>query len=112
MHVFYFLCIYEHKVETSFLELRCKEVINVTDGKKLGRIIDIVFDLPTGKIKGFVVPVNQGGFGLFKTSQQLFVPYNQICKIGADIILVEIYAENANTNPYILNAPKNKNTNV
>lgn len=78
----------------------------MTDGKKLGRIVDVVFDLPTGRIKGFVVPINQGGFSLFKSNQQLFISYNQICKIGADIILVEIYSENANANSYALNAPK------
>ena len=96
----------KHKVESSFLELRCKEVINVTDGKKLGRIIDIVFDLPTGKIKGFVVPVCSG-FSLFKSSQQIFIPYNQICKIGTDTILVELFFDNANSNIYALNSPKN-----
>ena len=105
MHIFVLYCIYEHKVESSFLELRCKEVINVADGKKLGRIIDIVFDLPTGKIKGFVVPVNRGGFSLFKSSQQIFIPYNQICKIGADTILVELYFDGSNSNAYVLNAP-------
>lgn len=92
-------------MESSFLELRCKEVINVTDGKKLGRIIDIVFDLPTGRIKGFVVPSNSG-FSLFKPSQQLFIPYNQICKIGTDTILVELFFDTPNANAYVLNAPK------
>jgi len=94
-------------VETSFLELRCKDVINVTDGKKLGRIIDIVFDLPTGCVRGFVVPISNG-FNLFKSSQQVFIPYNRICKIGEDIILVELYEEDIKQNVHILNAPPNK----
>lgn len=80
-------------MESSFLELRCKEVINVTNGRKLGHIIDIVFDLPSGVIKGFVVPVDKG-FSLFKQSSQIFIPYNQICKIGDDTILVELYGDN------------------
>ncbi|MBE7074536.1 MAG: YlmC/YmxH family sporulation protein [Clostridiales bacterium] len=95
-------------MESSFLELRCKEVINVTDGKKLGHIIDIVFDLPSGKIKGLVVPINQPGFNLFKQPQHLFIPYNQICKIGDDIILVELYEDNIQANIFALNAPKKK----
>lgn len=94
-------------METSFLELRCKDVINVTDGRKLGRICDIIFDLPTGCVKGLVVPISNG-FSLFKSPQQVFIPYNRICKIGEDIILVELYEEDIKQNAYILNAPKDK----
>lgn len=93
-------------MESSFLELRCKEVINVTDGTKLGHIVDIVFDLPTGKIKGLVVPLPK--CGLFKSQQHIFIPYNQICKIGNDIILVEMYCDDIKSNTYILNEPKAK----
>lgn len=94
-------------MESSFLELRCKEVINVTDGKKLGHIIDIVFDLPSGRIKGFVVP-SCSGFSFFKSTQQIFIPYNQICKIGKDTILVELFFDKPNSNTYVLNAPSSK----
>ena len=31
-------------MEISFSELRCKEVINLYDGKRLGRIVDISFN--------------------------------------------------------------------
>ena len=31
-------------METTFLEMRAKEVINVVDGRLLGHIIDVVFD--------------------------------------------------------------------
>lgn len=95
-------------MENSFLELRSKEVINVSDGKKLGHIVDIVFELPSGRIKGLVVPICTGGFSLFKQQQQAFIPFDQICKIGEDTILVELFEEQAGTN-YVLNAPaKNK----
>jgi YlmC/YmxH family sporulation protein len=92
-------------VESSFLELRCKEVVNVTDGKKLGHIIDIVFDLPTGKVKGFVVPLPTAGFSLFKNQKHIFIGYHQICKIGDDVILVEIYGDEICSNSYVLNEP-------
>ena len=32
-------------MDCTFLELRCKEVIKVVDGKRLGHIVDIVIDL-------------------------------------------------------------------
>lgn len=78
----------------------------MTDGKRLGHIVDIVFELPSGRIKGLVVPVCQGGFNLFKQPQQAFIPFNQICKIGEDTILVELFSDcNPNT-IYSLGEPK------
>ena len=94
-------------MENSFLELRCKEVINVSDGKKLGHIVDIVFELPTGRIKGLVVPISSGGFSLFKSSQQAFIPFEQICKIGEDTILVEVFSDQKNS-CYMLGTPEKK----
>jgi len=79
-------------METTFLEMRCKEVINVCDGRLLGRICDVVFDVRTSRILGFVVPGCRGGFfRFFKSSPEVFVPYCNICKIGEDVILVEVY---------------------
>ena len=80
-------------MENSFLELKSKEVINVTDGRRLGHIVDIVFELPSGRIKGLVVPICEKGFSLFKPSQQAFIPFHQICKIGEDTILVEVFSD-------------------
>lgn len=79
-------------VETSFLELRCKEVVNVVDGKKLGHIIDVIFDLKTAKISGIVVPANKTFWNVFKSENEIFIPFSQICKIGEDAILVELYS--------------------
>ncbi len=81
--------------ECSFLELRCKEVVNVVDGKRLGHITDVVFDLQTAKITGLVVPGNKSFWNVFKNGTELFIPFTQICKIGEDTILVELY----NTSP-------------
>ena len=79
-------------MESSFLELRCKEVVNVVDGKRLGHIVDIVFDLASGQISGLVVQGDKNFWNVFKSGGEIFVPYNQICKIGDDTILVELYS--------------------
>ena len=79
-------------MESSFLELRCKEVVNVVDGKKLGHIVDIVFELSSGRITGLVVPGEKNFWNVFKSSGEIFIPYSQICKIGDDTILVELYS--------------------
>ncbi|MFA6860196.1 MAG: YlmC/YmxH family sporulation protein [Clostridia bacterium] len=78
-------------METSFLELRCKEVINVTNGKCLGNIVDIVFDCKCGRVTGFIVPGCRKFFNIFKNQDDIFIPYNSICKIGEDTILVELF---------------------
>lgn len=81
-------------METSFLELKTKQVVNTVDGKCLGRISDIIFDVATAKALGFVVPNQSGGFfNLFKADKGLFIPFDCVCKIGVDVILVELYIE-------------------
>ena len=81
-------------METSFCELKGKEVINIVDGKKLGRIIDIVFDTQCGKILGIVVPNYNKSWNIFKSSDDIFIPFNCICKFGDDAILVQIFIPN------------------
>lgn len=81
-------------MESSFLDLRCKEVINVVDGKRLGHITDVYFDLSCGRLLGFVVPCNKSFWTAFKSGNEIFIPLNQICKIGSDTILVELYGAN------------------
>jgi len=79
-------------MESSYDDLRSKQVINIVDGKMLGRITDIIFDLKSGKILGIVLPPQtKNFFSLFKSGNELFVPFNNICKIGVDAILVELY---------------------
>lgn len=82
------------KLESSFLDLRCKEVINIVDGTRLGHIIDVVISLPTGNICGLVVPGNKSIFCFLKGGNELFIPFSQVCKIGEDTILVELYGVN------------------
>lgn len=88
--------------ECSFLELRCKEVVNVVDGRRLGHVTDVVFDLQTAKITGLVVPGNKSFWNVFKNGTELFIPFTQICKIGDDTILVELYSTSPTVNTFTL----------
>ena len=79
-------------MDTTLGELKNKEVINILDGARLGHICDLVFDDSYGKDCGFIVPGNAPFLGIFKTkANSIYIPYNQICKIGEDVILVELY---------------------
>ena len=77
-------------MELTFCELRSKEVVNTCDGKRLGNIIDMVFDSCCAKVLGFIVPAEKSIFSFLKSSNDIFIPYNKIRKIGKDIILVEL----------------------
>ena len=76
-------------VEVSFCELRTKMVINVVDGKALGRIVDIVFSRENAKVIGVVVPGDKN-FHFFGRKNELFIPYDRIMRIGLDAVLVEL----------------------
>ena len=95
-------------METTFLELRCKEVVNVIDGRRLGHVTDVVFSLSTCCVQGIVVPGDKNGWNVFKKGSELFIPFKQVLKIGEDMILVEVFG-GCQQNPYILGSPpKNK----
>ena len=72
----------------TYCELKRREVINGSDGRRMGHIIDLVFSAESGKIKGIILPY--GKRGVFSKSQDLFVPWQCVQKIGEDVILVEI----------------------
>ncbi len=97
-------------METTFCEIKNKEVINVIDGRRLGHVIDIVFEQNCGKILGFIVPGTEKSWNLFKQCENIFIPYCNICKIGDDVILVELFLRNKsnvgmlNKSPYTTTA--------
>lgn len=70
-------------------DLQKKEVINITDGKRLGFVYDVEIDLETGRIGSIIIPGGYRFFGLFGKGEEYIVNYEQIKKIGDDIILVE-----------------------
>lgn len=78
-------------MELGFNELKKKSVINVLDGRDLGKICDLIFTYPEGKIKAIIVPGKRNAF--FKTNE-LIIDLRCIEKIGNDVVLVRLH-ENA-----------------
>lgn len=74
--------------DLSYCELRAKEIINTLDGRRLGRIIDIVFSGRGGEIKGIVVPYARRI--VFSRNSEVFIPWECVKKIGEDVILVAL----------------------
>ena len=75
-------------MEISFSELRAKEVVNTQDGRRLGRVCDVVLCYPENRWIGLVVPSGRG----FGRKQELFLELKHIVKIGEDVILVNVGA--------------------
>ncbi len=61
------------------------DVISVTDGKNLGRVYDMAFTFPEGKVKGFYVT---GCKGFRLTKSEALIPLSDVVRIGEDAILV------------------------
>ncbi len=74
-------------MELSYSELRMKEVVNLRNGAKMGKIIDMIIDSNGKNVLGVVVP---GIKKIFKPSEDIFVPWCNISKIGSDVILVSL----------------------
>ena len=72
------------------LDFKHKEVINISDGKRLGFVQDVTADFKTGTIKEIIVPGNTKIFNLFSSKEELVIPWSAIKTIGEDVILVEI----------------------
>ena len=71
-------------------ELRCKEIINICTGQRLGYVCDAEFEMPAGTLRALIVPGPCRFFGLFGREPDFLIPVEQITKIGTDIILVDI----------------------
>ncbi|MGI6112760.1 MAG: YlmC/YmxH family sporulation protein [Mahellales bacterium] len=69
-------------------ELRQMEVVNVTDGKRLGMITDLEIDLKQGKVTSIVVPVSGGFLSLILKEKAIVIPWDKIVTIGEDVVLV------------------------
>lgn len=94
-------------------ELRAKDVINIRDGRSLGRVMDIEFCLcdggqscanrqpgccvPTGSqlcgscISAIIVPGETRFAHMLRGERAgIVIPWEMVCKIGDDVILVDV----------------------
>ena len=79
------------KTQENVIE-QTKKIINVTNGRILGMIIDVIVS-NDGKIKSLVLEDRKNRKF---TREEFIVSWNQITKIGDDIILVDTNRGNVN----------------
>lgn len=71
----------------SLSELQSKDIIT-TDGKLIGNIIDVVIE--NGKVSYLIVEKSKFLLSRLSTKDELKIKWEQITKIGEDVILVSI----------------------
>ena len=69
-------------------DMQKKDIIYLKDGKKLGKIIDAEIELSTGSLKKIFVE-RRSFKNLFTGNADMLISFNQIKKIGEDVILVD-----------------------
>ena len=70
-------------------DLRCKEVINICDGCRLGYVADVDVRVPEGQVIAVIVYGPCRFFGLLGRGEEFYIPWECIKQIGDDIILID-----------------------
>ena len=70
-------------------DLQNKDVLNYEDGKVIGKIIDV--EISDGKINKLIVEKYKFIISMFTSHNEIEIPWENISKIGEDVILVTLY---------------------
>ncbi|WP_420827809.1 YlmC/YmxH family sporulation protein [Gracilibacillus alcaliphilus] len=66
-----------------------KDIVFIEDGTRVGHVTDIEIDVDVGKITNLVIATKTKTLGMFGESREVIIPWNQIIRIGQDVILVK-----------------------
>ncbi len=77
-------------MKSSINSMKSKEVINISDGARLGFVSDVEIDVETGRLVSIVVPGAYRMLGLFGKEDDIVIEWDDIKKIGDEIIIVDI----------------------
>ena len=70
-------------------ELKTKEVVNVSDGARLGYVSDVEIDLNAGRVTAIIVPGAYRLMGFLGREEDIMIKWENIKKIGDDIIIID-----------------------
>jgi len=70
-------------------ERKQREVININDGRRLGVVYDVEIDMEKGTVEAIVIPGTGRVLGLFSRESDVVVGWDNIKKIGTDVILID-----------------------
>ena len=96
-------------MELTFKELKKRDVINIADGRCLGRITDLKLKFPQGVLTGIFVPGKRyRGLFWFLDKNTIFIDESKIVKIGGDVILVNLRRGDISSPPDIPSVPEDR----
>lgn len=67
-------------------DLQSKEIVDITSGKRMGLIIDVVVE-DSGRIKSLILQEKR--IKKFRVNDEYEINWSEIIKIGDDIILID-----------------------
>ncbi|MBE6158615.1 MAG: YlmC/YmxH family sporulation protein [Firmicutes bacterium] len=70
-------------------ELQDKDIVNINDGKKIGKIVDAKIN-SEGFIEYLVVDERRNIRNILSSNSDINISFKQIKRIGSDVILVEL----------------------
>ena len=71
-------------------ELSKKDIINIKDGKRIGKIVDVEFDINNGYMIRFIIESSNVIKSIFSNQEEMTIKFSQIKKLGEDVILIDI----------------------
>lgn len=71
-------------------DLRRKEVIDITNGERLGYIDDAEMNLETSSVEALMIYGRQRFFGIFGHEDNIVIPCSDIRVVGSEVILVKL----------------------
>ncbi|PWU68942.1 MULTISPECIES: YlmC/YmxH family sporulation protein [Gracilibacillus] len=69
--------------------MQMKDIVFIEDGTKIGNLTDIEINVEIGRITNLVVATKSKVFGVFGESREIIIPWENVMKIGQDVILVK-----------------------
>ncbi len=79
--------------ENCMARLIGKEVINIRDGCRLGRVCDVLVDWKCGEVNALIVPVVKGVFSFVGKKKEYCISRCSVVKVGTDIVLIDTDAK-------------------
>lgn len=71
-------------------DLQSKNLVNMTDGKNIGTIIDVKINEETGNIDSLIIENKGAMFSFLSKDMDVEISWADIKKIGEDVILVSL----------------------
>ena len=71
-------------------DLQRKDIVNINDGRIVGRVIDADINEKDGTLISLIIEKNKYFKNIFSNETEVSIRFDQIKKLGSDVILIEI----------------------